>query len=359
MMFKVNFENAYDTVSWKFLDHMLSGLGFGSKWRRWIQLCLQTSRSHVLVNGSPSAEFLISRGLRQGDPLSQFLFLIIMEGLNIALKDPVGSGFIHGTQVFYLASGLKINISKSNVYEIGVSSEEIEDMARATGCASESCLLGRQICCLLEGVSLYIKQYSGASGGSGDNKKMSWIKWENILASHDKGVLGIGSLKAFNLALLQKWRWRLVTISDSLWARVVKVIHGVDTGMELKGYNSSGNGPLSTRYNRLFHLDANPNCMLANRVSDDTWTWNWKRQRLGSRNEESLEILKTKIVHVQVNDCPDSWHWNAADDGVFSVNVTRLHVDDCIFPSLSLKVVKLNVGILGYLILCNPLLAPG
>ncbi|GKG54530.1 hypothetical protein Tco_0560185 [Tanacetum coccineum] len=41
-------------------------------------------------------------------------------------------------QVFYLALGLKINISKSNVYGIGVSSEEIEDMARATGCASGS-----------------------------------------------------------------------------------------------------------------------------------------------------------------------------------------------------------------------------
>ncbi|GJV45198.1 polygalacturonase-like protein [Tanacetum coccineum] len=183
---------------------------------------------------------------------------------------------------------------------------------------------------------------------SGDNKKMYWIKWENILASHDKGGLGIGSLKAFNLALLQKWRWRLVTISDSLWARVVKAIHGVDTGMELKGYNSFGtcanivdsfsmlhskdiiplhtlrhkvgngssirfwkdnwigNGPLSTRYNQLFHLDANPNCMLADRVSDDTWTWNWKRQRLGSRNRESLEILKMEIGHVQVNDRPDS-----------------------------------------------------
>ncbi|GJR13100.1 ribonuclease H-like domain-containing protein [Tanacetum coccineum] len=157
---------------------------------------------------------------------------------------------------------------------------------------------------------------------------------DNILASHDKDGLGIGSLKAFNLALVQKWRWRLVTFSDSLWACVVKAIHGDDTGMELKGCKVSGNSPLSTRYNRLFHLDANPNCMLADRLSQDTWTWNWKRH-LGSRNEESLEILKTEICRVQVNDCPDSWHWNGGDDGVFFVSVTRLHVDNCILPSLS------------------------
>ncbi|GJV28939.1 hypothetical protein Tco_1385387 [Tanacetum coccineum] len=186
----------------------------------------------------------------------------------------------------------------------------------------------------------------------------------------------LGSLKAFNLAILQKWRWRLVTFSDSLWARVVKAIHGDDTGMELKGCKVSGkwanivdsfsmlhskdiiplhtlrhkvgngssilfwediwigNGPLSTRYNRLFHLDANPNCMLADRLSQDTWSWNWKRH-LGSRNEESLEILKTEIGRVQVNDCPDSWHWNGGDDGVFSVSATRMHVDNCILPSLS------------------------
>ncbi|GJY12452.1 hypothetical protein Tco_0381761 [Tanacetum coccineum] len=57
--------------------------------------------------------------------------------------------------------------------------------------------------------------------------------------------------------------------------------------------------------------------------------------RLRSKNEESLEILKKEIAHVQVNDCPYSWHRNGADDGVFSVNVTRLHVDNCILPSLS------------------------
>ncbi|GJT27404.1 RNA-directed DNA polymerase, eukaryota, reverse transcriptase zinc-binding domain protein [Tanacetum coccineum] len=67
MIFKVDFEKAFDTVSWKYLDHMLLSLGFGCKWRRWIHMCLHSARASVLVNGSPTSEFSIKRGLRQGD----------------------------------------------------------------------------------------------------------------------------------------------------------------------------------------------------------------------------------------------------------------------------------------------------
>nr|GEY56196.1 reverse transcriptase domain, reverse transcriptase zinc-binding domain protein [Tanacetum cinerariifolium] len=232
---------------------------------------------------------------------------ISLIGLNIALKDAVGSGLVHG---------LNINISKSNMYGIGVSSEEIENIARATGCASSSLpfiYLGLPIGSnmnLIANWQFMIDRFrrklstwkanmlsTGGhftlikAGSSGDNKKMSWLKWDNILASNDKGGLGIGSLKAFNLALLQKWRWRLVTISDSLWARAVNAIHGVDTEMELKGCNSSGTwANIVDSFSMLLSKDIIPLHML-------------RHKRLGSRNEESLEILMTEISHVQVSDC--------------------------------------------------------
>ncbi|GJV01915.1 RNA-directed DNA polymerase, eukaryota, reverse transcriptase zinc-binding domain protein, partial [Tanacetum coccineum] len=62
---------------------------WGRKWRRWIQVCLHSARSSVLVNGSPTSEFSIKRGLRQGDLLSPFLFIIVMEGLHITMKNAV------------------------------------------------------------------------------------------------------------------------------------------------------------------------------------------------------------------------------------------------------------------------------
>ena len=56
--------------------------GFSSIWIKWIEGCLKSASISVLVNGSPTAEFLPKRGLRQGDPLAPFLFNVVAEGLN-------------------------------------------------------------------------------------------------------------------------------------------------------------------------------------------------------------------------------------------------------------------------------------
>ncbi|GJV77548.1 RNA-directed DNA polymerase, eukaryota, partial [Tanacetum coccineum] len=65
LIFKVDFEKAYDSVRWDFLDEVLRKYGFGDKWRRWIQSCLSSSRGSILINGSPTSEFQFFRGLKQ------------------------------------------------------------------------------------------------------------------------------------------------------------------------------------------------------------------------------------------------------------------------------------------------------
>jgi len=56
-------------------------MGFHLKWIKWVQGCLESATVSVLVNGSPTEEFRPSRGLRQGDPMAPFLFLVVAEGL--------------------------------------------------------------------------------------------------------------------------------------------------------------------------------------------------------------------------------------------------------------------------------------
>lgn len=96
VFFKVDFEKAYDSVNWKFLDFMLCAMRFSTTWRNWVRECISSAKVSMLVNGSPTEEFCVGRGLRQGDPLSPFLFLIAAEGLNVLFKEVSGLGLFEG-----------------------------------------------------------------------------------------------------------------------------------------------------------------------------------------------------------------------------------------------------------------------
>jgi hypothetical protein len=74
-------------------------MGFAEGWRRWIRAYVFQSSMSVLVNGSPTKAFSVGKGLRQGDPLSPFLFLIVAEGLTGLMRKAVDSSLFHGYKV--------------------------------------------------------------------------------------------------------------------------------------------------------------------------------------------------------------------------------------------------------------------
>ncbi|GKC00988.1 putative RNA-directed DNA polymerase, eukaryota, reverse transcriptase zinc-binding domain protein [Tanacetum coccineum] len=178
LIFKVDFEKAFDSISWKYLDFVLYSLNFGSKCRSWIRACLRSSRASILINGlhcalSNAVSSGLIRGIKLGSSditLSHLLYaddVVITTDWNSRHIDNI----IRVLHVFYLASGLgragpepvealdapqsfdalgrrplrpvpnlalglRINIHKSNIYGIGVSNDEISSLASRTRCAT-------------------------------------------------------------------------------------------------------------------------------------------------------------------------------------------------------------------------------
>ena len=82
IVFKIDFEKAYDHVDWDFLDHVLERKRFSPRWRTWMRGCLSSVTFTVLVNGNARRWIKATKGLRQGDPLSHIFFTIIVDVLS-------------------------------------------------------------------------------------------------------------------------------------------------------------------------------------------------------------------------------------------------------------------------------------
>ena len=96
---KLDIEKAYDKVDWTFILTIMQKMGFGEKWIRWIKWCISIASFSMLVNGTATGFFQSSRGLRQGDLLSPYLFVIAMEVFSAFLKRIVEEGFLSGCRV--------------------------------------------------------------------------------------------------------------------------------------------------------------------------------------------------------------------------------------------------------------------
>ncbi|KAK5820340.1 hypothetical protein PVK06_025387 [Gossypium arboreum] len=165
---KINLQKAFDSIDLDFILVVLEALEVPELMIRWIRVCLTTPRFSISINGGLIGYFKGARGIRQGDPLSPYLFVISMNDLSSLLDLAVQKGifqfhpkchrihlthlcfaddlliFSKGTldsvvgiwcvlQKFYDFSGLKLNPAKTEIFASGILDEEMEDILRITG----------------------------------------------------------------------------------------------------------------------------------------------------------------------------------------------------------------------------------
>ncbi|XP_039123614.1 uncharacterized protein LOC120260240 [Dioscorea cayenensis subsp. rotundata] len=305
---KVDFAKAFDSVDWDFLLELLKARGFGHKWLGWISSILCSSKATILVNGSPSGYVRYQRGLRQGDPLSPLLFVLVSDVLctmfdnalnsKILISVPLGEhGRICNLQyaddllamtvggaedlrviklilmIFEGLSGLVTNFSKTCLYTTNLHQLPKDSEAKTVNCEvgllpvtylgipisgrrprkqdcesliakvrgrlsswkSSYLSIGGRLT-LVNSVltalptywmSLYrlpmwvikaidrIRRDFLWSGPDVDHPGCRLVAWRNICRAKEQGGWRILELSTFNLALLGKWRWKM--LADSHW----------------------------------------------------------------------------------------------------------------------------------------------
>ena len=96
MVVKLDISKAYDWVEWSFLQGIMQKLGFDPRWVNLAMDTVTTASYSVLINGEPKGWITQSRGIRQGDPLSPYLFLLCAEGLTTLLNKAVENRVVNG-----------------------------------------------------------------------------------------------------------------------------------------------------------------------------------------------------------------------------------------------------------------------
>lgn len=99
MLIKLDLAKDFHKMNCQFMHSMLRALGFEEEWVNWIVNLTSSTFFSILLNGAPSQTFKSSRGIHQGDPLSLFLFILMVEGLGRLIKSKTQNEEIMGTNL--------------------------------------------------------------------------------------------------------------------------------------------------------------------------------------------------------------------------------------------------------------------
>nr|GEZ33211.1 RNA-directed DNA polymerase, eukaryota, reverse transcriptase zinc-binding domain protein [Tanacetum cinerariifolium] len=201
--------------------------------------------------------------------------------------------------------------------------------------------------------------------------KISWVAWNKVLASKNHGGLGISSFFALNRALLLKWIWRFISSDGSLWSKVIQALYGKRIDFHATKFSSIwcsiiwelhqlkdngfdfwehckiviGNGfttrfwydlwigdmPLYAKFPRLFALDLNKDCSVADKLNNSV-ELSFRRTVRGGIEQHQMSDLVSMLESIVLSSCNDRWVCDLSNDGDFKVKDIRIFLDDLILP---------------------------
>ncbi|GJZ41692.1 RNA-directed DNA polymerase, eukaryota, reverse transcriptase zinc-binding domain protein [Tanacetum coccineum] len=242
------------------------------------------------------------------------------------------------------------------------------------------------------------------NGQECNSKKATWVNWEKALSAKDRGGLGISSLFAMNRALLFKWVWRFFSQDNTLWARVIKAIHGSDgrigtssnsgnfsscwttiinetkailkKGIDLRSYMQIkvGNGVstkfwedkwceegvLKDRFPRVYALEMCKNSSVASKSSMPSLSSSFRRNPRGGCELEQFLKVEDLVKKVTLAPMSDRWIWKLENTGEFSVASVRRKIDEKMMSSLNcntrwVKYVPIKVNVQAWKVMTDSL----
>ncbi|KAL0326613.1 UNVERIFIED_CONTAM: putative mitochondrial protein [Sesamum angustifolium] len=296
---KLDMSKAYDRIEWDFLENMLSKLGFHNRVVSLIMLCVRSVTYSFMLNGKQFGFVKPERGIRQGDPLSPYLFILCAEGFSCLLQAKEHNGDIRGVAVtrrapkvshllfaddtlifcqatkeamrcirgilekYERASGQLINLDKSSIFfSSNTTHEDRMEMATLLGVRIDSMpakylglpyFVGRNKRELFSYVRTRVwqrvsgwkeKMLSQAANffwSNTERNKIHWVAWDKMCISKKEGGLGFQKMQMFNVAMLAKQGWRIMSNPNLLISRILKARYYRDNDfLHAKiGYNPS------------------------------------------------------------------------------------------------------------------------
>nr|XP_025679104.1 uncharacterized protein LOC112779059 [Arachis hypogaea] len=314
---KLDMNKAYDRLEWNFLQRVMEKFGFSKDWVRLMMSCVKSASYRFKINGNLSTKIIPQRGLRQGDFLSRYLFILAAESFTILMDKARKENLISGIR---LAPTAPVSIQRRvNIEEItgmaswddperylGLPARWGRSKNKALEWIQEKMLDKMQgwkekllnqvrkevlIKAVIQAIPVYAMNIIKFSKSfckrieapiarfwwrsNGKERSIHWKSWVKMTRSKINGGLGFKDLECQNIAHLGKQAWRLLKEEDVIWVRTLKAIYYPNYSLWEAGVGRNASWIWKSLLEGRDFLRRKGSWSIGNGAEVDIWEDNW------------------------------------------------------------------------------------